>query len=63
MRGRTRADELTDGTRLARRGRIAEYGGAKDRAEVRVDTCGARRGPEFLIYCPMPILGGPYGDM
>ena len=34
MRGITRGAELTDGTRLARRGRIAEYGGAEDRAEV-----------------------------
>ena len=30
MGGRARADELTDVTRLARRGRGGEHGGAKD---------------------------------
>ena len=30
MGGRTRAEELTDGTRLTRRGRVSEHGGAED---------------------------------
>ena len=34
MRGITRGAELTDGTRLARRGCVAEYGGAEDRAKA-----------------------------
>ena len=38
MRGITRGAELTDGTRLARRGRIAEYGGDRNRDSSRLGS-------------------------